>query len=197
MRVLDQNNFEVFHSKKKVLTKEEILNLYYPYRNATFYEHIQEHLLSAESLVFILVNKVETVYDEHKEEDVKLESPIIRWKKMIGDKDPAEAKVKDPNSLRAKYGVDIIKNAFHGSDDPKGANRERDVFLFPVPEKPPEFHYIKTKVTLETILKFLFPPNLEHSNTTGRLDLFALYGPVVCYHSVDSCFCKNCVKVAK
>ncbi len=139
MGLLDQNNFEVFHSKKKVLTKEEILNLHYPYRNATFFEHISEHLQSAESLVFILVNKVESVYDEQKEEDVKLESPIIRWKKMIGDKDPAEAKIKDPNSLRAKYGVDLIKNACYGSDDPKAANRERDVFLFPVPEKPPDF----------------------------------------------------------
>jgi hypothetical protein len=38
---------------------------------------------------------------------------------------------------------------------------------------------------------------LEHSNTTGRLDLLALYGPIVLYHSVDSCFCKNCVKIAK
>lgn len=37
MRVLDENNFEVFHSKKKVLTKEEILNLFYPYRNALFF----------------------------------------------------------------------------------------------------------------------------------------------------------------
>lgn len=197
MEHLDKNNFEVFHSRRKTLTKEEILNLFYPYRNAIFFEHIQEHLLSAESLVFILVNKVESVYDESKEEDIKLESPIIRWKKMIGDKDPAEAKIKDPNSLRAKYGVDLIKNAFHGSDDPKAANKERDVFLFPVPEKAPEFQYIKTKVTLDSIMKFCFPPNLEHSNTTGRLDLLALYGPIVCYHSVDSCFCKNCVKSAK
>ena len=144
-----------------------------------------------------MVNKVESVYDEAKEEDVKLESPIVRWKKMIGDKDPVEARTKDPNCLRAKYGVDIIKNACHGSDDPKSANRERDIFLFPVPEKPPVFSYVKTKVNIETILKFLFPPNLEHSNTTGRLDLVALYGPVVNYHSVDSCFCKNCVKIAK
>ena len=82
---------------------------------------------------------MESVYDEKKEEDVKLESPIVRWKKMIGDKEPAEDKAKDPNSLRAKYGVDIIRNAFHGSDDPKSANKERDVFLFPVPEKPPDF----------------------------------------------------------
>lgn len=101
MGILDQNNFEVFHSKRKVLTKEEILNLFYPYRNATYYEQIQEHLLTAESLVFILVNKVETIYDEDKEEDVNLESPIIRWKKLIGDKDPAEAKIQDPNCLRA------------------------------------------------------------------------------------------------
>lgn len=67
---------------------------------------------------------------------------------MIGDKDPTEAKLKDSKSLRARYGVDIIKNAFHGSDDPKLANKERDIFLFPIPERPPEFHYIKTKITL-------------------------------------------------
>lgn len=58
---------------------------------------------------------------------------------MIGDKDPSEAKIKDPNCLRAKYGIDYIKNAFHAADDPKSANKERDVFLFPVPEKPPVF----------------------------------------------------------
>lgn len=145
----------------------------------------------------VLINKVESVYDEAKEENVKLESPIIRWKNLIGNRDPNEAKANEPKSLRALYGVDIIKNAFHGSDDPKSANKERDIFLFPIPERPPEFQYIRTKVTMDTILKFLFPPNLEHSNSTGRLDLFALYGPIVCYHSVDACFCKTCIKIAK
>jgi hypothetical protein len=153
--------------------------------------------MTAESIVMILINKVETVFDEAKGEDVKLESPIGRWKALIGNKDPAEAKANEPKSFRAIYGVDIIKNAFHGSDDPKSANKERDIFLFPIPERPPEFHYIRTKITMDTILKFLFPPNLEHSNSTGRLDLLALYGPIVCYHSVDSCFCKTCIKIAK
>ena len=41
--------------------------------------------------------------------------------------------------MRAKYGVDVIKNGFYVSDDPKAANKERDIFLFPIPEKPPEF----------------------------------------------------------
>lgn len=154
-------------------------------------------MLTAESLVLLLINKVETIYDEQKEEDVKLESPIIRFKRLVGDKDPSDAKTKDPNCMRAKFGIDLIKNGFYCSDDPKSANKERDIFLFPIPEKPPVFSYVRTKVALNTILKFLFPPNLEHSNTTGRLDLFALYGPIVLYHSVDSCFCKVCIKVAK
>jgi len=89
-----------------------------------------------------------------------------------------------------------VKNAFWGSDDAKAANKERDVFLLPIPEKPPEFKYIKTKVSIDNILKFMFPPNLEHSNSTGRLDLFALYGPTVNYHSVEH-FCGTCIKVAK
>jgi hypothetical protein len=153
--------------------------------------------MTAESIVMVLINKVEKVYDEVKDEEVKLESPIMRWKTLIGNKDPNEARTADPKSLRALYGVDIIRNAFHGSDDPKSANKERDIFLFPIPERPPEFQYIRTKVTMDSILKFLFPPNLEHSNSTGRLDLFALYGPIVNYHSVDSCFCKVCIKTAK
>ena len=46
------------------MAKEEILNLLYPYRNATFFADIQEHLMTAESIVMVLINKVETVYDE-------------------------------------------------------------------------------------------------------------------------------------
>lgn len=91
----------------------------------------------------------------------------------------------------------MIKNGFWGSDDAKAANKERDIFLFPIPEKPPEFEFVKTKITMDMILSFLFPPNLEHANSTGRLDLFALYGPIVKYHSVDYCFCNNCTRIAK
>ena len=121
---------------------------------------------------------------------------------MIGHRDPAEAKVEkygepEGGCLRGIYGVDPIRNGFWGSDNPKSANKERDIFLFPIPERPPEFEYIRTKVTLDMILSFMFPPNLEHSNSTGRLDLLALYGPIVNYHSVGYCFCKNCIKIAK
>ena len=153
----------------------------------------------------LLINKVDKKYDEEKEEEVKLEDPIKRWKRLLGNKDPAEAKAQEPDSLRAKYGVDAIKNGFYCSDDPKSANKERgkerrknrtlidmcsiDVFKFLIPEKVPEFHYERNKITLENLLKFIYPPNLEHSNTTGRLDVYALYGPVIhlCYDIFRLC----------
>jgi len=170
-------------------------------------------MLTAESIIFLLINKVDKVYDPEKELEVKLESPIIRWKQLLGDKNPDTAAEQEPihglkvhnpvtgeleegitqPRLRGIFGKNEIRNAFWGSDDAKAANKERDIFLLPIPEKPPDFSYIRTKVTIDNILKFMFPPNLEHSNSTGRLDLFALYGPTVHYHSVDSCFCNKCI----
>jgi hypothetical protein len=110
---------------------------------------------------------------------------------------PETAKAEEPNCLRAKFGKDLIRNAFYGADDEKAANKERDIFLFPIPEKIPEFEYIRTKIDMDLMLKWLFPPNLEHANSTGRLDLLALYGPVVNHHSVDYHFCSKCQKPAK
>jgi nucleoside diphosphate kinase len=44
MDTIDKNDFEVFHQKKKTLTNEEILNLYYNYRNSDWYPELKEHL---------------------------------------------------------------------------------------------------------------------------------------------------------
>ena len=86
--------------------------------------------MTAESIVMLLVNKVDKIpNDDPQMEDIVLDAPVIRWKKLLGDKQPEVAK-DDPTTLRGKYGIDVIKNALHGSDDPKSANKERDIFLF-------------------------------------------------------------------
>ena len=48
-------------------------------------------MLTADSIVLLLINKVDEVWDEELGEDVKLESPINRWKKLIGNMDPSVA----------------------------------------------------------------------------------------------------------
>ena len=152
-------------------------------------------MLTAESIVMLLVNSVEKIENADGEE-IKLAAPVTRWKELIGDKQPEVAK-ENVKTLRGRYGKSVIMNGVHGSDDPKAANKERDIFLFQIPERPPAFEYDKSKISLDTIFKFLYPTNLEHANSTGRLDLLALYGPIVNYHSVDSCFCNSCVRTAK
>lgn len=129
---LEKNHFEVFHEERKILTREEVLNLFYTHRNASYYPEIQEHMMTAESIVMLLVNKVDKIPDPEDPEgleEIKLDVPVVRWKKLLGDKQPDVAK-EDPKSLRGKYGKDVIMNALHGSDDPKEANKERDIFLF-------------------------------------------------------------------
>ncbi len=182
---------------QRKLTKQEIQNLFNKYKDEEFYEQIQEEMVSGDSLVLVLTNKLESKFDEERKEEVKIDNPIDRVKRLIGDKDPDVARSANPESWRGLFGTDLICNAFFSSDNAKEANREREIFHFPIPQKIPEFHYEKHKLVVEDLLKFIFPPNLEHSNSTGRLDLFALYGPVVNHHSVDKCFCTVCTPLAK
>jgi len=43
----------------------------------------------------------------------------------------------------------------------------------------------------------MFPIDCTHKNSNGRMDLFALHGPIMNRHSVTSCFCKECVPIVK
>ena len=49
-------------------------------------------MLTADSIVLLLINKVNEVWDEERGENVALGSPIERWKNLIGDMDPEAAK---------------------------------------------------------------------------------------------------------
>ena len=140
------------------------------------------------------MNRKDERWDEEKEEYVKQEHPIQRIKKLIGDKDPSDA---EEGTLRQLLGTDLIQNCFFSSDTPRDANRERAIFNIPTPEKIPDFLYLRNKIELQDLSKFLFPEHLEHCNTTGRLDVVGMYGPIVNYHSVDGCFCIKCMPKAK
>lgn len=57
--------------------------------------------------------------------------------------------------------------------------------------------YDKFLVDKQMIMKWLWPDNIEHPDVLARLDSFALYGPIVNWHSVDKCFCKECARGLK
>ena len=74
--------------------------------------------MSADSTIFVLINKVDSRFDAAKNEEVKLQDPITWFKQLVGNKNPADAKTENSNSLRALFGVDLIKNGFYASDTP-------------------------------------------------------------------------------
>ena len=47
------------------------------------------------------------------------------------------------------------------------------------------------------LYKFLFDKSGKYLDVNGRMDMVALYGPILNRHSVDTCFCKECSYFAK
>ncbi|KRX11100.1 Nucleoside diphosphate kinase [Pseudocohnilembus persalinus] len=180
---IEDEGFIIKNMIQRQLIKEEVLNLYYKHLKQEYIDQIVEYMLSGECCVILMCHETE--------------NPIEKWKNMIGHKNPETAKQTDDKCLRAIYGQDLIKNELWGSDSPDDANKERDIFKFTIPQKIPEFHFDKMKISIETLFKFIYPPNQEHPSVNERLDLFALYGPAVNYHSVDQCLCNPCARIGK
>jgi hypothetical protein len=109
---------------------------------------------------------------------------LAYWNKLIGPSDPKEARATLPHTLRALYGSDPIRNAFHSSSDFKAA--EREIYFF-FPQIPSE-----TLLTEQTALKeFLtskFDPNRISTKAQKSLQdvlvclccLFSVRSPSVC-----------------
>jgi nucleoside diphosphate kinase len=57
------------------------------------------------------------------------EDALLGWRALIGPTDPEEAKQDNPDSLRALFGEDKLKNALHGSSDIEQAKKAISVVL--------------------------------------------------------------------
>ena len=54
------------------------------------------------------------------------EGAVEKIRKIMGATDPAKA---DPGTIRKDFGIDIQRNAVHGSDSPESAEREINLFF--------------------------------------------------------------------
>ncbi len=96
--------------RKLQLTRAQAEVFYDVHKARPFYGSLCEYMTSGPVVIAVLQG----------------ERAIARWRELMGATDPAKAA---PGTIRKDFGVDVEKNAVHGSDAPETAVREVGFFF--------------------------------------------------------------------
>lgn len=103
-------DFEIVCMKKTQLTQELCETFYNEHKERPFFSSLIEFMTSGPIVALAL----------------RKEDGVSYLRKIMGATNPAEAA---PNTLRKLFGSEIEKNAIHGSDSLKSAERELSLFF--------------------------------------------------------------------
>jgi nucleoside-diphosphate kinase len=96
--------------KKLHLARSEAERFYEVHKERPFYRSLCDYMTSGPVVIAVLSG----------------EQAITRWRTLMGATDPAKAA---PGTIRKDLGVDVEKNAVHGSDAPETAAHEIAFFF--------------------------------------------------------------------
>ena len=100
-----RNKFKISRLEMVHFTRERAEQFYDVHRERAFFQDLVRYMTSGPVVAM----------------EVDGEEAVTRLRELIGATDPAEAR---PGTLRAMYGIDIRRNAVHGSDSPDNAQKE-------------------------------------------------------------------------
>ncbi len=106
--------FTVMGAKDVAFTPELVRAFYSDHIDKDYFPGLLAHMCSGRSLVLKLQTRLPG-------------KSVVNWRVAMGFTNPVIAK-QDGDSLRAKYGTDLPRNAFHGSDSWESAICEAAVF---------------------------------------------------------------------
>jgi nucleoside diphosphate kinase len=107
-------NFVVVQAKDVEFTPKLVRAFYSEHVNKEYFPTLLGHMCSGRTLVLKLRSRSEG-------------NTISMWREAIGPTNPTIAK-QDGDSLRSKYGTDLPRNAFHGSDSWESTICEAAIF---------------------------------------------------------------------
>jgi nucleoside diphosphate kinase len=116
---VEQRGFRVLRSSTLTLSPQTAAQFYAEHAARSFFSELLQFMTSGPCTV-LLLQRV---------------GAVAAWRAAIGPTDSAKARTSAPDTLRAKYGTDSQRNAFHGSDSPASAAREISIF-FPLHSPP-------------------------------------------------------------
>ena len=110
LKRIEAQGLKISALKKLHLARAQAERFYEVHKQRPFYQSLCEYMTSGPVVIAVLSG----------------EQAITRWRALMGATDPAKAA---PGTIRKDLGVDVEKNAVHGSDAPETAAREIAFFF--------------------------------------------------------------------
>ncbi|XP_063152532.1 nucleoside diphosphate kinase homolog 5 isoform X1 [Candoia aspera] len=141
--IILRSGFTIAQKRKLQLSPEQCSNFYVEQYGKMFFPNLTAYMSSGPLIVMVLAR--------HK--------AISYWKELLGPSSSIVAKETYPDSLRAIYGTDDLRNGLHGSASFSSAEREirfmfPEVLIEPIPAGQAAKDYLNIYVT-PTLLKGL------------------------------------------
>ncbi|KAL1773516.1 bromodomain-containing protein 8-like isoform X2 [Sigmodon hispidus] len=112
--IILRSGFTIIQRRKLHLSPEHCSNFYVEQYGKMFFPNLTAYMSSGPLVAMILARH----------------NAISYWKELLGPSNTLVAKETHPDSLRAIYGTDELRNALHGSNDFTASEREIR-FMFP------------------------------------------------------------------
>jgi len=110
-KIIEDNGFKIVLKANVKLTKEEACKLYAGHKGKPYFDKLTDYMSSDDIFVMMLEK------DDNAVED---------FKKLLGVSDPKKAAKE---TIRRRYGIDIIRNVCHGSKNSENAEKECKFFF--------------------------------------------------------------------
>jgi len=117
IKKLTENGIDIKKRLEVKLSENQVKQLYNAHVAEDYYDQLCEYMTSGESCLLLLEAPINT-------------DLIIKTREIVGPFDVESAKESNPDSLRAQFGQNKVKNAIHASDSKEAAAREL-AFFFP------------------------------------------------------------------
>ncbi|RKP38935.1 nucleoside diphosphate kinase [Dimargaris cristalligena] len=107
-RIRAQSHMRIRQATIVQWSPEQAADFYAEHHGKFFYQRLCDYMLSGPFQALVL------------------EGPeVIRdWRALIGPTHPIRARIRQPHTLRAEFGLTDTRNSFHGSDSPANARHE-------------------------------------------------------------------------
>ena len=110
LKRIESEGLAISALKKLHLTRAQVERFYEVHRERPFYKSLCDYMTSGPVVIAVLSG----------------DKVITRWRELMGATDPARAAT---GTIRKDLGIDVEKNAVHGSDAPDTAAREIAFFF--------------------------------------------------------------------